>query len=346
MPSMSPRRVAELPPVVAGLLSDQAGVVSGAQIVSLGISRHAVDTWRHNRLVRTLIPGVYADHTGEPTWLQRAWAAVLYAAAGADLRSAALCGASATRAHEGPGRAERDGQVIHVAVERSRNLRAQPGVRIHRVSWLDDDHVLWNLAPPRQRYEHALLDLAVERLAAARSGGHRDAIGVISRAVGGRRTTAPRVAAALADRPRATERVWLSGVLDDIGAGTCSVLEHGYHTLVATAHGLPAARLQVRALSSTGVIYRDADYGERVIELDGRLGHSESSDRDRDFERDLDAALDGKATSRLSWGQVFDRPCVTAGKVARLLAGAGWSGRPTACSPGCPAPDVFRGRAA
>ncbi len=343
MSVMSPRRVIELPPSVAAVLGDQAGVISSAQIIALGHSRHAVEAWRRNRLLATLLPGVYADHTGDPTWLQRAWAAVLYAADGSDLSSAALCGGSAVRAHEGPGRKGADQTRIEVAIAHRRRVARQPGVRVRRVGWLDDDHVVWTQSPPRQRYEAALLDVAVEMLAQPGPRRHLDAVGVLSRAVGGRRTTAARLAAALAGRVRATERAWLAGVLDDIAAGTCSVLEHGYQTRVAGPHGLPPAELQARATTSTGVVYRDADYGERIVELDGEIGHTTTADRDSDHERDLDAALDGKATTRLSWGQVFDRSCITAGKVARLLADAGWPGRPATCGLGCRAPEVFAG---
>jgi hypothetical protein len=57
-----------------------------------------------------------------------------------------------------------------------------------------------------------------------------------------------------------------------------------------------------------------------LAELDGRLFHDTTSQRDRDFDRDLDAAADGLSTLRLSWGQVFDRPCWTTARVeqARL----------------------------
>ncbi len=70
------------------------------------------------------------------------------------------------------------------------------------------------------------------------------------------------------------------------------------------AHGLPRAAQQVRSTSSVGVVYRDVEYsGVLVVELDGRLVHNTAAQRDADFERDLDAALDGRATVRLSWGQ-------------------------------------------
>jgi hypothetical protein len=84
------------------------------------------------------------------------------------------------------------------------------------------------------------------------------------------------------------------------------------------------------------VAYRDAAYGETLlVELDGRLFHDSTTQRDADFERDLDAAVGGQSTPRLSWGQVFDRPCSTAAKVARILQAHGIDCRPRACGLGC-----------
>lgn len=333
----------ELPPAIVAVLADQSGAVALAQIVAAGYDRRAVKPWLRRRLLQIVLPGVYVDHTGDLTWQQRAWTTVLYAAHGTDARSAVLCGSSAVRAHEGPGKAAADPKSVEVAIIQHRRVQPQPAVTIRRVGWLDDEHVVWTTSPPRQRYEHALLELAIAELA---RGRHLDAVGVLTKAVGTRRTQAERLTLALSARLRTTERAWLAGVLGDLAAGTCSVLEHGYVTLVARAHGLPEAELQAKATSSAGAIYRDADYGLRVIELDGKVGHTTTSDRDRDFDRDLDATLDGKATTRLSWGQVFDRPCITAGKIARLLASDGWPHRPTPCSPACTAPAVFAGRAA
>ena len=88
------------------------------------------------------------------------------------------------------------------------------------------------------------------------------------------------------------------------------------------------------------MIYRDAQY-DRVfnVELDGRLFHDSATQRDADFERDLDAEVDGESTTRLSWGQVFDRPCATAAKVACILRAHGIHFVPRPCGPGCAVAD-------
>ena len=87
-------------------------------------------------------------------------------------------------------------------------------------------------------------------------------------------------------------------------------------------------------VSQSRAVYRDVQYRSQglVVELDGRLFHDNASARDRDLDRDLDAAVDGLLSVRLGWGQVFARPCETAQRIGRLLGARGWSGTITLCS--------------
>jgi hypothetical protein len=84
-------------------------------------------------------------------------------------------------------------------------------------------------------------------------------------------------------------------------------------------------------------IYRDAVYEEfdRYVELDGRLFHDSSAQRDIDLDRDLDASTDGQLTVRLGWGQVYDRPCRTAARLERFFQSGGWTGSARECGPDC-----------
>ena len=257
-------------------------------------------------------PGVYVDHTGPLTWQQRAWAAVLAVAPGA------LSHASALGEHGGP---------IHVAVDRSRTVVPPTGVIRHYLSDLER-RVLWNASPPRVRLEQAVLSRAAE------ATDDFAAIEILSHAVQSRRTTAARLRTTLDERGRMARRAFLESVLGDIAAGSCSVLEHGYLTRVERPHGLPVASRQLSA-ASRGPVYRNVDYRAYglVVELDGRLFHDSTASRDRDLDRDLDAAVDGRLTVRLGWGQVFGRPCETAARVGRLLEQRGWDG------PGLPCPE-------
>ncbi|WP_110240257.1 hypothetical protein [Nocardioides gilvus] len=297
------------------LLTLQSGVVARRQLVDVGLMPNDVRRLLRRRDLVPLHPGVYVNHTGEPTWLQQAWGAVLLHP------PAALSHDSALRVTDGPGRIALPGP-IHVAVDRGRRHDALPGIRLHRMAGLDD-RVLWNASPPRVRIEEALVDLAA---------GARDdmaAIAVLADAVQARRTTPARVRAALHGRTRVARRAFLDAVLDDIATGTGSVLEHGYLTRVERPHGLPVGQRQVRSRP----FYRDLLYAgqAQVVELDGRAFHDSARQRDADLDRDLDSAIDGLSTVRLGWGQVFGRPCHTAERVGALLRTRGWSGRPRSC---------------
>lgn len=309
---------------VDGVLRLQDGAIARRQALASGMTSEDIRRLLRRKDWATAHPGVYVDHTGPLPWQQRAWVAVLHAGP-----RAALADESALRAAEGPGRRSfDDGAPIHVAVDRSRRVVAPPGIVVHRTSRLDE-RVLWNVGPPRLRYEEAAIDVAVGRAT------DLGAIAVLSGVCQSRRTTAARLLEVLAGRARVRRRAWLGAVLRDVADGTCSALEHGYLTLVERPHGLPVAQRQAAAGARTGLVFRDADYGPLLVELDGRLFHDTALQRDRDFERDLDAALDGQDTRRLSWGQVFDRPCGTAGKIGVLLRRRGWDGLPRRCGPTC-----------
>jgi hypothetical protein len=307
---------------LARLLDDQDGVLTRPQVLACGLEPHDLKRLVRRRELRPLGEGVYVDHTGTPSFQQRCWAAVLLYA------PAALSHETALRAHEGPGSA-RPESPLHLAVDHGRRVRARRGIVVHRTEHLEE-RVRWHTGPPRVRYEEAALDVA------AAAPSDFAALGELSRVVQSRRTTAARLSAALDARRRIARRDWLGSVLEDVAAGTCSVLEHGYLHRVERPHGLAGARRQVRDRLGAGAIYRDVRYAVGVVvELDGRLFHDTTAQRDKDFDRDLDAAADGLVTRRVSWGQVFDRPCWTATRIEALLIRAGWTGRGRPCNPAC-----------
>lgn len=300
---------------IVEILSEQAGVISRRQVLAAGLPNHHIRRMLRRREWARVHDGVYVDHTGPLTWRQRAWAAVLYAA------PAALCLESAL---------SQQGSVIHVGVARGRAMLVEPdGVRIHHLAHLHE-RTLWNVGPPRQRLEEAALDVA------SRAPSEFDAISILADVCQSRRTTAARLPRALDTRRRLRRRRWLRAVLIDIAEGSCSVLEHAYLRRVERAHGLPRAVRQHRSASSVGVCYRDTEYGQRlIVELDGRQFHDTAAARNRDFERDLDAAVDGRSTVRLSYQQALDRACHTAAKLARVMHrhGIAVTGHP--CGPRC-----------
>lgn len=307
-------------------LRAQDGVVSRAQLVAAGCAPHDVERMLRRGELVVALPGAYIDHNGPRTWNQQAWVAVLAC------WPAALAGASAMRAEGGPGlRGFDESAPIEVAVAVGRTVAPRPGVRVRRMAGLEA-RVRWNASPPRVRYEEAVLDVV------STLPREWDRIEVCAGAVRSRCTTAARLEAALAARCRFPRRRWLAEVLADVAGGTSSVLERGYLQHVERAHALPPAERQQPGRVDGARIYRDAPYPAFgvLVELDGRLDHTALADRDRDLDRDLEAAATGGAvTVRLGWGQVYDRPCRTAQRVAALLVRGGWSGAPEPCSSDC-----------
>jgi hypothetical protein len=298
---------------IGWILRDQDGVISRRQALDAGLSRAALE-WKLRRgQWVTVHSGVYAAQTGRLSWQQRAWAAVLL------YWPAALSHESAI---------DRQSDLIHVAVGADRHLAERPGIKLHRVRGFDE-RVYWNLMPPRIQYEHAVLDVAED-------AGELDAIAVIAEACAGKRTWPARMSQVLAGRARCPSRTWFAALLRDIEQGTCSVLEQRWLE-TERRHGLPTGRRQKPAVDGARRMFRDVAYEAYglLVELDGRLGHDTTEDRDRDMERDLDAAIDRLETVRLGYGQVIGRGCRTAAKVARILRRKGWDGEFVPC-PDCP----------
>lgn len=299
---------------VPRLLELQSGVIARRQLIIAGRRDHEV-----KRLVRRrdLVPinrGVLVDHTGRPTWLQTAWAAILSASQfdeGGEAVGACLCAESALRFFQGPGLRQPADQPIHVLIDSARTLRPSPGMVVRR-----SRQFALRCAggyPPRVSYADAVLDVATS------ATDRGEALAVLARAVGDRRSTADRLLELSRSRSRVRGRAWVERVLADIDAGTCSVLEHGFLNDVVRAHGLRTPQLQRREVTAIGVVYRDAAYQGLNIEMDGRLHHTAFDNRDADLDRDLVAATMGQRTVRLGWGQVFRRPCRTAAALAMLI---------------------------
>jgi hypothetical protein len=304
----------------------QSGVVARRQVLEAGLTDNDVERLLRRRQWAPVHPGVYVDHTGPLTRVQRHWAAVLR------YWPAALYGWSALEAYGAlPQRRASepsDAGPVHVAVAHPRKALAVEGVRVHRVVDLDG-RVAWHLSPPRLKLEEAVL------VVCAGAPTRAQAFGIAADACGRRRTTPERILAALGSR-RITHGAWLRRTLPDVAAGGHSVLERGY-LLLERRHGLPAALRQRHECTSRGGVYRDAEYEHFgvVVELDGRLGHEWTLDRWADMDRDLDTGADGRVTVRLGWRHVEESGCRTALRIGQMLQARGWNGTPRACGGGC-----------
>lgn len=299
---------------LAPLSQLQAGVASREQALAHGVSDRTLARLVGNEHWRRLRSGIYLTTGGEPSFEALAWAGVL--AAGDSARLGAE-----SAAHVQGLLADAPGQVlvlvphgrILASCERWHFVRERAGVRDRRSVG----------APPCTTVEDTVLDLCA-------SARPEDVVGWATVAVQRRRTTPSRLLGALDRRRRHPRRGLLKELLEDVAVGAESPLEIVYLRDVERAHGLPPAVRQRPSRDRRAL--RDVRYPAYrvVIELDGRLGHSELG-RFRDMDRDNVAGLDGLFTMRYGAGDLYGRPCSVAAQVAVALSQRGWSGVPTRC---------------
>lgn len=303
---------------VISMAKKQDGCITTAQCAALGMSRKRI-AWlvRSGHWVR-VHRGVYVAASGQPTWRQRARAALLYAGAGA-----ALSHEAAGHRH---GIVERPPRVIEVSVPARRRVRPTRGLRIvRRVTMPPTWGRLSSVSPA-----HTVIDLL------DRAETVDDAMGVVSRAY--REGIGPQgIRAALSTRARVRQRRLVTDLLAEADAGLESPLERRYHHDVERAHGLPAAVLQARTVLDGRWTRADRLYdafGIRV-ELDGNLAHP-GGRTDKDVWRDNAAIVErSELTLRYRWTHVVSMPCETATQVVRALRRRGWKGTPSPCGPHC-----------
>src|SRR5579864_5534239 len=302
----------------------QAAAVARSQSQLIGIDpdtmRNRVRSGRWQRLQR----GVYATFSGEPLRETALWAALLRAGPEAVL--------SHQTAAERHGLIDEPSPVISITVPASRHpAQAKiPGMVVHR-----SDAILRTrhpaMLPPCTRVEDTVLDLI--EIAPT----FDDAYMWICRAIGRRRTTADRIAVAMAARKKMRWRREIALALGDAADGALSVLEYRYVHQVERPHGLPVARRQARIRHGTGNRYLDnlyAEYGV-CVELDGTAAHP-ADEQWRDKRRDNANTLQDILTLRFGFRDMDEHRCETAAAVATLLSRRGWPGSPRPCvRPGC-----------
>lgn len=307
--------------------SEQDGVIARRQFLEAGGTPNEIERLVRRRIWAPLHRGVYVDHTGPPTWRQQMWAAHL-CCPGSVIADETVISFAGLRPQSLP---------IHVGIPHSRKLVAPRGVVVHRIRGLEGRCVS-TVDPPRLRLEVALVRVA------DRMTDPVDSLSLVIDAVRSRRTTSPRLLAAMSEEPRMTHRSLLVEGLTEAESGIHSLLERSYLLGVERRHGLPHGDRQQRS-ATPNVTYRDVEYPRYglVVELDGAIGHSRPEDRRSDMQRDLHNAAGGLLTLRLSWSQVNASPCETAALIARALQARGWPGTPRACTIGCSCQEIGEG---
>ncbi len=313
---------------------DQAGVLSGRQLLAAGLHRGVIRSAVDSGHWRRLHPGVFQIHAGPTSDTGRLWVALLAIGPPAAL-SHRTAGRLWGLGHERPAHEIVDlSEAVDVLVPHARHVGAPAGVRLHRRR--DITAILAAVgSPPRTTVEVTVIDLA----AAARSIG--EVVAVASVVCQQRRTTPARLLRELRRRDRHAHRQFLEALLCDVAAGAETPLEIGFLRRVERAHGLPRGRRQHRMPTTGGLMVVDVFYEDSrtIAELDGRIGHEAPF---RDEERDNFAAVRGGTTLRYGWVAVFERPCRVAGQLGGVLLDRGWAGPIRPCGPGCPAPGVGR----
>jgi hypothetical protein len=299
-------------------IAGQSGLVSRRQALAGGYTSAAI-RWQlqSGRWVQRH-RGVYLTTPGRDDWDVRAVAALL--AVGVP---SALCGESAGTAwgltKESPG-------PISVLVPYGRRGVDRPGITVTRTRRFDErtHPTLW---PPRTTADHTVFDLALGH-------GLDRVVALMGKACQHRICTEQTLAEALQSRPNQPLRGVIAEALGIVGAGAESAAEVRYVRDVEQAHGLPAGERQSPA---PGHRFRDSEYPalRTIVEIDGRLGHSGWTGRQRDGRRDRKAATGGKLTVRGGWLDVAVEPCEFADDLAQIFATRGWTGVARPCGPGC-----------
>lgn len=302
----------------------QCDLLTRRQCLAAGLSPDAL-AWRvRSRRWERLHEGVYLTRPGRTDWDSRAVAALLFTLSGGAVADAALGGDSAAylwglRAKAPTG--------LELVVPERRRVTAPPGVRIRRVSRFDA--VVHDRAQPwRTTVAATVLDVAT-------TGSALDALSIVARAVQRGGVSTGELRHELLARGGHRHSRVLRPALADVEDGVESGAELLYVRDVERAHGLPTA---VRQSPGPGV-RRDHEYTAYalVVEVDGRLGHEQWSERVRDGRRDRDLLTSGRGVVRVFFADVAVTPCETAVQVARILQVNGWAGSPRRCRrAGCP----------
>ena len=292
------------------------------QICALGVPRAVIRSRLRRRTWQRVFPGIYVTFTGPLPFVTRVWAVLLYAGPGA-------CASHHTAAYLA-GLQDRAPEVVDVSVLHGHRLSRHAGLRIHQSRRLEEArHPVRQ--PPQTRMEDTVLDLADTATTA------EPVIDIVLRACQRRLTTPARLRERARARTRLRWRRLIDDLLEDVSAGVLTPLERRYLRDVEQAHGLPRGEFN----STDGPVgrrrYRDVRYHRyrTIVELDGQAAHP-ADRREHDDLRDNEVAEQAHMmTLRYGWRSITMRRCLTAGQIARVFTGRGWTGTPSRCGPDC-----------
>ena len=284
--------------VLARLASEQHGVVSRAQLLDAGVTRHEVEGRLESGALLSVHRGVYRVGHRAPSVEARYLAAVL--ACGDD---ACLSGRAAAHVLG----LLRGGAAPEPEVSTPLKRRVS-GVTVRRARIVAPDRALrWGI--PVTTVPRTLTDLAADLCI--------DALARACHEAGVRhRTTPAHVESVLVRRGRVPGAGKLRHVLNGDAPVTLSALERRFRELLE-AHALPLPQTNRVA----GAFRVDCRWAERrvTVELDSYRFHHSRHAWERDRRREREARARGDDFVRYTWRDVFEEPAATMTELGRLL---------------------------
>lgn len=300
------------------LVLKQDYVLTSAQIVA-NIGRGRLRTALARGQWRRLCRGVIILHSGQPTWKQAVWAALLAAGPGAILAGRAAAHAAGLRLGD-PG-------PLDVLISASRRRPEQPlrfspdlpAISIHRTVQLPREQVSAN-NPAMTTPARSLID------AASWAISDSQAQLILFAGCQQRLATAQQIRSIVTGLSRVFRRKLILETLADIEGGVTALSELDF-TKLCERYRLPKPELQVKRSDTTGrVRYLDAYWPSwrLQVEIDG-AHHMNVLSWEDDMCRQNAVWLAGDRLLRFTARQIRLQPQVVAAQVRAALEAAGWS---------------------
>ena len=303
------------------LLEAQENVFSRSQALEHGQTDEQIEADVVARRTRSLLHGVYAAVTGEPTPSMWRRAALLFVRG-----PAVLSHGTAAAVWRLPG-ADDDGRV-HVTVPYGSSARGCERVAVHR-SRAFAHIVQANCDPPLTTKVQTLIDISVDAPTARRAMRRLTAGATATKMDGAK------ILEALEARPPRRYAKALRAAARRLVEGVESVLEEEYATEVELAHGLPVGVRQVARVVEGRRRVEDVEYrmpgGTLTVRIDSWRYHASRRTAHADRARDNAAELEGRARLTFGYEEIHGDPCRVAQLVAARLTQLGWEGVPKAC---------------
>jgi hypothetical protein len=299
------------------LAADQEGVVSRAQLLTIGATRTEISTRLEAGIWRSALRRTYVTHSGPLSYRARVWSALLYVGDGA-----MACLETAAYLHR---LTDAPPDHVHVLLPADRRVMPQSGLQLHLATHASE-RLQVGSSPARTTVEDTVLDLIETKKRPD------EVVGLLTSGCQRRLTTPARILVASERRKKIAWRPLLREVLRDVTQGAESALEVRYLRDVERAHGLPRGTRQVVVVTAQCRQTDDVHYEEFgvVVELDGIANH-DGEHVFRDMARDNATVVRRQLALRYGWRDVFGRPCATAEQVATVLQQRGWEGKLRRC---------------